>query len=135
MPDTAPLIFTAQVQVPPQATAATDQQDVAFRAPFDATVTRVAYSPAALMTGAAANNRFLRLRNRGQAGSVGVTIAERELVGGQNPAAFDEYNITLTAPATNQDVAAGDIIEWFSDAQGTGIADPGGVVVVEFTRR
>lgn len=135
MPDTAPLVATMQVQVPAQATAATDQQTVAFRAPFDATVTRVAYAPSAAMTGAATNNRFLRLRNRDFSGAVGVTIAERELLAGQNPAAFDEYDITLSATTANRDVDSGDIIEWFSDAQGTGIADPGGVVIVEFTRR
>jgi hypothetical protein len=131
----APLVGTFATDVPPQATAATDEATVAFRAPYDATVTRVTYTPEAAMTGAATNNRFLRLRNRGQAGSLGVTIAERELVSGQNPAAFDEYDITLHATAGNRDVAAGDILEWLSDAQGTGIADPGGRLVVDFTRR
>lgn len=123
------------MSVPGQATAATDQSNAVFRVPFDATVTRVAYVPNALMTGVATNNRFLRCRNRGQTGALGNTIAERELVGGQNPAAFDEYDITLSATAANRDVAAGDIIEWFSDAQGTGIADPGGIVIIEMTRK
>lgn len=131
----APLINMIRTQVPPQATAATDEPSVVGVAPFDATVTRVSFIPEVAMTGAATNNRFLRLRNRGQAGSLGVTIAERELVSGQNPAAFDEYDITLSGTAANRDVVAGDVMEWFSDAQGTGIADPGGIVQIEFTRR
>jgi len=135
MPDTAPLVNSARVPVPPQATAATDEPTVILIAPFDATVTRVSFTPEAAMTGVNTNNRFLRLRNHGSTGALGVTIAERELVAGQNPAAFDEYDITLSATAANRDVAQGDVLEWFSDAQGTGIADPGGVVTVEFTRR
>jgi hypothetical protein len=131
----APLVFTLAADLPPQATAATDESTVAFAAPFDATVTGVRFTPEAAMTGAASNNRFLRLRNRGQAGAVGVTIAERELVAGQNPAAYDEYPITLSGTAANLNVAQGDILEWFSDAQGTGIADPGGRLAVDFTRR
>lgn len=131
----APLVGTLDIPVPAQPTAGTDEAIVAFVAPYDATVTGVRYTPEAAMTGAAANNRFLRLRNRGQTGALGVTIAERELVSGQNPAAFDEYDITLSATAANRDVAQGDVIEWFSDAQGTGIADPGGRLAVDFTRR
>lgn len=135
MPDTAPLVNTFRFPIPPQSTAATDEPTVLMTAPYDATVTRVSYIPEAAMTGAATNNRFLRLRNHGQTGALGVTIAEKELLAGQNPAAFDEFDITLSATTANRDVAAGDVLEWFSDAQGTGIADPGGTVVVEFTRR
>lgn len=131
----APLVTTFATDVPPQATAATDQAVTAFRAPFDATVSRVSFTPNGNMTGAATNNRFLRLRNRGQAGTLGVTIAERELLAGVNPVAFDEFDITLSATVANRDVNDGDILEWFSDAQGTGIADPGGRLLVEYTRR
>lgn len=134
MPDTAPLVATLTTEIPPQPTAGTDESVVAFRAPFDATVTRVSYTPEAAMTGSA-TARFLRLRSRGQAGTLGVTIAERELTAGVNPAAYDEFDITLHATVANRDVAAGDILEWFSDAISTGIADPGGRLTVEFTRR
>lgn len=130
----APLVNTLRTVFQGQATAATDESIVVGVAPFDATVTRVSYTPEAAMTGSA-TARFLRLRNRGSTGALGVTIAERELVAGQNPAAFDEYDITLSATAANRDVAQGDVLEWFSDAISTGIADPGGVVTVEFTRR
>jgi hypothetical protein len=134
MPDTAPYVNTTRVQVPPQATAATDEPTAVMVAPFDATVTRVSYTPEAAMTGSA-TARFMRLRNHGSTGALGVTIAEKELVAGQNPAAFDEYDITLSATPANRDVAQGDVIEWFSDAISTGIADPGGIVTIEFTRR
>jgi hypothetical protein len=134
MPDTAPLVNTTRTVFPGQATPATDESVVAMIAPFDATITRVSYTPDTAMTGSA-TARFLRLRNRGATGALGVTIAERELVAGQNPAAYDEYDITLSATAGNRDVSQGDVIEWFSDAVSTGIADPGGVVTIEFTRR
>lgn len=131
----APLVATLSVEIPPMATAGTDQSTAIFAAPFDATVTGVRFTPSAAMTGVNTNNRFLRLRSRGQAGALGVTIAERELVAGTNPAAFDEFNITLSGTAANLDVAQGDVLEWFSDAQGTGMADPGGRLAVDFTRR
>lgn len=134
MPDTAPLVNTIRHVVLPQATPGTDQSEPIGIAPFDATITRVSFTPNAAMTGSA-TARFLRLRNRGQAGTLGVTIAERELVAGQNPAAYDEYDITLSATPANRDVAQGDVLEWFSDAISTGIADPGGLVTVEYTRR
>lgn len=130
----APLISTMRVPFAGQATAGTDESAVIAIAPFDATVTRVAYIPDTAMTGSA-TARFLRLRNRGATGALGVTVAEKELVAGQNPAAFDEYDVTLSATPANRDVTAGDVLEWFSDAVSTGIADPGGVVVIEFTRR
>lgn len=130
----APLTGIFATDVDPAA-AGVDASVVAFRAPYDSTVTRVSFAPLAAMVGVATNNRFLRLRNRGQTGALGVTVAERELVAGQNPAAFDEYDITLSATVGNRDVASGDILEWYSDQQGTGIADPGGRVLVEFTRR
>lgn len=134
MPDTAPLVNTFRVPFPGQATPGTDESVVVGIAPFDATVTRVSYTPDAAMTGSA-TARFLRLRNRGATGALGVTIAEKELVAGQNPAAFDEYDITLSATPANRDVTQGDVLEWFSDAISTGIADPGGIVTVEYTRR
>lgn len=134
MPDTAPLVATIRSVVAGQATPATDESVVLGLAPFDATITRVSYTPDAAMTGSA-TARFFRLRNRGSTGALGVTIAERELVAGQNPAAFDEYDITLHATVGNRDVTQGDVLEWFSDAIGAGIADPGGAVTVEYSRR
>lgn len=130
----APFTTTVRYLVPGQATAATDESVALGACPFDSTVTGVRYIPEAAMTGSA-TARFLRLRNRGATGALGVTIAERELVAGQNPAAYDAYDITLHATAANRDVATGDVLEWFSDAVSTGIADPGGTVEVDFTRR
>lgn len=134
MPDTAPLVTTIRTVVPGQATAGTDDSWAIGAVPYDATITRVSYTPEAAMTGSA-TARFFRLRNRDQSGTLGVTIAERELVAGQTPAAYDEYDITLSATPANRDVDAGDVLEWFSDAVSTGIADPGGLVTVEYTRR
>ena len=130
----APHVSSIRTIIPGQATPATDSSWVVGIVPFDATVTRVSYTPNAAMTGSA-TARFFRLRSRGQTGALGTTVAERETTAGVNPAAFDEFDITLSATPANRDVSANDVLEWFSDAQSTGIADPGGVVTVEYTRR
>ncbi len=72
--------------------------------------------------------------NRGQAG-VGTTIvAELAFDNGINAVAGDELMITLSAVPANLAVAEGDVLAWFSDAVGTGLADPGGLVRVVVNR-
>ena len=53
---------------------------------------------------------------------------------GVNGVAFDAKTITLHATEANRDVAAGDVLTFDSTAPGTGIADPGGMVIVEITK-
>lgn len=117
--------------IPAQATAATDEPTVLGSVPFAGTVKRVTYVPEGAVTGAATNNRFFRLLNRGQAGAGNVEVASRELASGTNLVAFDEFDLNLSATPANLNVAAGDVLSWLSDAQGTGLADPGGTVIVE----
>lgn len=131
---TAPYLHRIEAIVPGMATAGTDDSVTLGRAPFAGTVSSVTYTPDAAITGAATNTRAVRLRNRGQAGAGTTIVAELQFDSGVNAAAFDEKVIPLSGTAANLVVAEGDILEWFSDAVGTGLADPGGLARVEISR-
>lgn len=131
---TAPFTQILERIVPGMATAGTDDSVTVGEAPFAGTVIAVTYTPDTAITGAATNHRAVRLRNRGQAGSGTTVVAELAFDSGVNAAVFDEKTIPLSATAANLVLAAGDILEWFSDAVGTGIADPGGLVRVTISR-
>ena len=53
---------------------------------------------------------------------------------GVNATAFDEKAITLSATAENLEVVAGDVLALFSEAVGSGLADPGGTIQVTINR-
>lgn len=104
------------------------------KAPFAGTITSHTFIPNAAITGAATNNRRLALTNRGSAG-LGTTEASfLAFASGVNGVAYDEKTITLHATVVNRDVAAGDVLTIDSTAPGTGLADPGGLHIVEITR-
>lgn len=132
----APLVHTIQETVPGQATAGTDDAWNIGRAPFAGTVTAVTYTPEAAITEDASNFRLFSLINKGQAGAGSTSIAtystDADVDG--TMAADDEASLTLSGTAANLVVAEGDILEWNSDAQGTGVADPGGLVKVLISR-
>lgn len=130
----APLSKTVDVPVPAMATAANDETSFVARAPFDGAVTAVRFTADAAITGANTNTRAFVLVNKGQAGAGNTTIATLQMNAGVNAAAGDELTIPLSGTAANLDVVAGDILAWFSDAILTGIADPGGMVSIDFGR-
>lgn len=130
----SPQIETVTVPVPAMATAATDETSFVARAPFAGGVAAVRFTADANITGVNTNNRFFRLVNRGQNGAGNTVIAQLEMASGVNAVAGDELNIPLSGVANATDVAAGDIIAWFSDAQATGLADPGGLLSIDFGR-
>lgn len=134
MSETAPYVQTLRQRSPGQATAGTDSSFSIGEAPFAGTVTGVTYTPDAAITGANTNTRRVALRNRGQSGAATTIVAELQFDSGVNGVAHDERAITLSATPANLVLAAGDILEWFSDAVGTGLADPGGLVSVEISR-
>jgi hypothetical protein len=133
MADSAPLQRVIEVDVPAAATAVSDDSVVA-QAPFDCTVTSVQYIPEAAITGAATNNRTVTLVNKGQAGSGSTTVATLTFDSGINGTANDEKTITLSGTAANLVLAAGDTLQWRSIANGTGLADPGGLARITVTR-
>lgn len=130
----APVSRTVEVRVPVMATAATDLTSFVARAPFDGGVVGVRFTADAAITGVNTNNRTFQLVNKGQAGAGSTVIASLAMNTGINAVAGDELNITLSVVANATDVVAGDILAWFSDAGGTGIADPGGLLSIDFGR-
>lgn len=130
----APYTKTIDVPVPAQATAATDETSFVARAPFDGGVSDVRFTADAAIIGVNTNNRTFQLINKGQAGAGAVVIASLAMPAGVNATAGDELTIPLSVVAGATDVVAGDILAWFSDAQGTGFADPGGLLSIDFGR-
>ncbi len=126
----APLVHRTQMSVAAVAAAADDSTVIA-RAPFAGTVTGVAYAADTAITGVATNTRRISVRNRGQDGTATTEVAALQFDAGVNAAAYDERNLPLTANVT---VAEGDVLEWFSDSIGTGLADPGGLVTITLSR-
>lgn len=92
-------------------------------------VTYIAVIPTAAIVGTVLpNSRHWTLVNKTQASRV---IGTLQLAAGVNPAAGAETAIPLTGnPAVNQ----GDVLEFQSIHDGTGLVDPGGLVRIGVTR-
>lgn len=86
------------------------------------TVSAAVYYPNANITGAATNSRTIEVLDGG------VTVASLAFLAGVNGTEDEPSNLTVSAPA----VAQGDSLTAKSLHVGTGIADPGGTVVVTF---
>jgi hypothetical protein len=127
---TAPFGAAHQVPVQPQATAGSNLTSIVWVAQRDCTVTAVSYTTVTAITGANTNTRSVSLVNKGQAGVGTTVIATLQFNSGVNTVAADEKTITLSSTAADLVVASGDVLQWQSTAVGTGIADPGGMVVV-----
>lgn len=136
MPDTHPFVKTIEFDSPGQGTAGTDTVWVLGKAPFACTVTGVTYTAAGAIAGHASNNRALSVINKGAAGSGSTSVAALTTTASPDNsfAAFDEKAITLSGTAANLVLAAGDILAWSSDANASGVADPGGKVIVTISR-
>lgn len=132
-PDTSPLVVTRSARTNAVGAGADATVTVA-EAPFAATVTSVSYTPDATITGANTNTRTISVVNKAQDGTGSTVIATLALTSGVNIASNDEGQLTLSATPANVTVAAGDEIAFASVHAGSGIADPGGLVQVEFTR-
>jgi hypothetical protein len=127
---TAPFGPGHQVPVQPQATAGSDLNTNVYVAPRDATVSGVTYTTVTAITGANTNTRSVSLVNKGQAGAGTTVIATLQFNSGVNTVAADEKAITLSSTASDLLLVAGDVLQWQSTHIGTGIADPGGLVVI-----
>jgi hypothetical protein len=134
MPDTSPLKRTVDTEQEPLGALATGSNSV--RAPFTGTVSRVSYTANAAVTGAASPaSRTLSLINHGQAGVGTAVVAQLSLVAGVNLVAYDERNLGLSGTPADLAVVEGDILEFRSaPVGGTGLADPGGTAIIEFSR-
>jgi hypothetical protein len=130
----APFVRTERRTAGPVATAGNDLNTIAATAPFDGSVSAVAYTPLTTITGAATNNRTISLVNKGAAGSGTTVVATLSFGSGTNATGAVARAVTLSSTAADLVVAAGDVLQWQSTHVGTGIADPGGLVSVSFTR-
>ena len=130
----APLVNVIQQDVPAVSTAGNSDDSVIAQAPFAGTVTAVQYVPEAAITGAATNNRTVSLVNKGAAGSGSTVVATLTFANGTNATANNEVSLTLSSTAADLVVAEGDTLQWRSIANGTGLADPGGVAKVSVSR-
>lgn len=132
---TAPTAAAHQVPVQPQATAGNDLNTNVLVCPRDATIAGVTYTTVTAITGANTNTRSVSLVNKKQDGSGTTVIATLQFNSGVNTVAADEKTITLSSTAADLNVAAGDVLQWQSTHIGTGIADPGGLVVISMSAK
>jgi len=130
----APLVRVIEQDVPAVSTAGNSDDTVIGVAPFAGTVTEVKYIAEAAVTGAATNNRTVSLVNKGQAGAGTTTVASLTFASGTNAVANDDTTVTLSGTAANLVVAEGDTLQWRSVANGTGLADPGGLIRITLSR-
>lgn len=127
---TAPFARAHQMVVQPVSTVGNSLNTPIYVCPQDGTVSSVTYTTVTAITGANTNTRSVSLVNKGQDGSGSTVIATLQFNSGVNTTAGNETAITLSGTAANLNVVAGDVLQWQSTAVGTGIADPGGLVVV-----
>jgi hypothetical protein len=130
----APLVRVIEESVPAVTTAGNSDDSVLAQSPYAGTVTAVQYVPEAAITGAATNNRTVSLVNKGQAGSGTTVVATLTFASGTNATANNEVSLTLSSTAADLVVAEGDTLQWRSIANGTGLADPGGIARVTVSR-
>lgn len=124
---TAPHRTPLGAQTAPLAAAA-DGSAILGRAPCAGSVEAPTYYPKADITGAATDNRRLRLVNKGQAGNGTTVIAELTFIAGVDAGAFAPTPLTLSATAADLVVEPGDVLVFESTHVGTGLADPGGLI-------
>jgi hypothetical protein len=130
----APLVRVIEESVPAVTTAGNSDDTVLAQSPYAGTVSAVQYVPEAAITGAATNNRTVSLVNKGQAGSGTTVVATLTFASGTNATANNEVSLTLSSTAADLVVAEGDTLQWRSIANGTGLADPGGIARVTVSR-
>lgn len=118
------------------AAAAVDSSEVVAEAPYALVVSKVTYTPEADINTADTESRTLTLYNRGIDGNGTTKIAELALVAAVTDLVNDdERDITLSVTAADLVVPVNAVLEWVSLHVGsTGLADPGGLVQVEYSR-
>lgn len=130
----APLTINIRAAIPATAGGADDTTPIAI-APWDFTVTKVSFLSDAAVTGANTNTRKVELRNGGANGAGVTVIASKQFDAGVNAVQNDDTDVTLTGTVANRDGSAGDALVFASTHIGTGLADPGGTLIIELTRR
>lgn len=127
---------TASAYIPGQATAGTVDSWPIFSPQEKITVTGVRWTPAAAVTGADAAHFILTLQNKGAAGAgtTAVTVAKAYTLA-VDGVAHDAETLTLHATAANLNVAAGDVLALVRTVTGAGLAQPDGLVEIDYIYR
>lgn len=128
----SPYVKTQGREIQPVVLGA-DATTIVFRAPYACTLAAVRYIPNAALTGAATNNRTHNLYNRSTGAGV-VVMATLNYASGVNLVDNVSKVIPLSATAANLEMAAGDVLEFESLHVGTGLADPGGLLELDYVR-
>lgn len=130
----SPLVVTKTLRALALAATA-DGEIVICKAPFAGTISAVAYLPMAAIIGANTDSRTASIVNAGNAGTGTTEVAALAFTSGVNAAKHASKAIPLSATADNLKVTAGQSIVWKSTHVGSsGLADPGGLVEITFTR-
>lgn len=126
--------FTKKVQMHLPATAAgADYDEGAWEATSDGKITGASYTPEANITGNSTDSRTMTLVNKGQDGNGATVMGTLAFTTGVNATDFNESAFTLSEVEGAVNFAAGDIIAAVSTHVGsTGLADPGGLVQIEY---
>lgn len=137
---TVPLVRTVEASTVGCA-AATDQTTIIGRVPYAGTVTAAYYLPSAGVTGLtlATASRTYTVINRGSSAVSGTgTVSVATLinaVSGSGVNLIDNVQADMTlATAASLICASGDVLELTSVHTTTGVLDPGGKIVVAFSR-
>lgn len=129
----APLTHKIRTTIPALGAAVAGDQTIG-EAPFAGTVAAASFTPEANITGDNTNTRTLTIVNKGQDGNGTTVVATLALITGVTPTDFNEQAFTLSVVANATTVAEGDMLAIAETVAGTGLANPGGNVEVEFTR-
>lgn len=107
-----------------------DQVQVVGRVQRPGLVNSVEIIPNWSMSGANTNSRTYTLKNLGASGVGTAVVATLALTSGVNLSKGVAKVITL-GDAADRDIVVGDILVWESTRVGTGLPDPGGLIVVQ----
>lgn len=130
----APIVKVFHAVVPARA-ATVDGTIAMLRVPFAATIVAITYLAVAAITGANTDTRTLTAINKLQAGVGTTSLGALAFILGVDAVANKEKAFTLSATAGDLVCAEGDILALQSaHAGGSGLADPGGVIVVTLAR-
>jgi hypothetical protein len=101
---------------------------------FAGILVEASYYPHSALAGAADNTRRHRVYNRKADASGTAVMADLQYNAGVDLVAKVKKPLTVSPVTADKTVAAGDVIEFNSAHVGTGLADPGGLLVLKFDR-
>ncbi len=107
---------------------------IAGKADVVGTITEVAYIPVAAVVGADTNSRTFSLVNKATGAGATVMATLPMIASAGTAAAYVVKDLPLSGIAANLDTAAGDVLAFTSTYVGTGIADPGGRLIISLSR-